>query len=458
MKHSKFVVFALFLFSIASCTKEFDNQILIEGDPIIPTAINIEADLLINVLDRSSNGLAAECIINGESYSTNAEGLLLIKSILLNIKGQTITFKADDYIEEIKYIVPSLGANLNLSVQMSKYNEFAEFDAITGGEFIVGGSTFTIPPLSIVHSSSDIYSGPVKVMAFNRLSALYASLSNSYRHNLSLSEKEMLTALENYGGYDIRLEDNEGNELFLMKGKTIKATIEVKKIENNDIAEQFDVMHYDKNLEYWSLNNTALKVGDYWETSLSKFGKLMWAVPVFSQFAEVKALDTDGVPLKNTMLFVFTEYGNPLSLFHTDNDGIGRGYIPVNSEFRIRTFQLCENPVIDQLYAPITESETLTVLEDFIAVSGEQVYHYKGIVEDCTGNPLPFSLVEFDTKPYPFHIISDENGKFNGAFLGCFSEFKTRVYNPSTNKYSAKFHFDGQEESDYDMGTLKLCE
>lgn len=459
MRYFKFVVFALFLFSISCCTEEFDNQIIIEDDPIIPPVTNVEADLLIQVVGPSKNGILAECMINGESYTTNEEGLLLLKSILLNKKGQTITSKSEGYVEEIRYIVPSLGAKLNLTVHMTPYEEFAEFDALEGGDFQILGSTFTVPPMSIVDKTGISYSGIANVKTKLRRNAVYVTLLYTYRHNLFIDEKEY-KILENFGGYDFQLEDAEGNELFLMNGKNVKAKLEIKNVTNlsNPIADEFDVMHFEKESENWTFINTATKVGDFWETELTKFGQLIWAIPTKAQLVEVRVTDDSGVPLRNTSLYTAADNSNPTSLVQTDNDGIGRCYAPIGKPFYMQTIQHCAPVTISIQFDPIWESEETIVLDDFVQSSLAREYHYEGSLEDCSGTPLPFAVLAIDRNYYPFHIISDEDGKFEGVFLSCHSDFEARIYDPTTNKYSEIFSFEGQEEEDYDLGTLKFCE
>ena len=100
-------------FCIFSCSKEHDI-ITIEEEPFEPATHVEVASLVISLKDN----LSFSCKINGQEYF-GEDGVLLIEKLLLDKVGNSVLIQAEGYFDEVRYIIPSLGARMYIEVEMS---------------------------------------------------------------------------------------------------------------------------------------------------------------------------------------------------------------------------------------------------------------------------------------------------------------------------------------------------
>ncbi len=457
MKISIIFFFAI-IFLAQSCTKEHD-MMHIEEEPFTPISY-IETKSLVISLFRD---IHFSCVINDQEYFSDDPGILILEDLLLKKEGNVIIIKSEGYYDELRYIIPSSGARLYLEVRMNEQKYFEGFDAKEGGTIVINDIEISFDPNTIVDADGNEYEGEVKASANHTRSELYFTLSRSFTQNKFMLNGKNHT-LNLLGGVDIILFDELLNPLFLKKDATVEFSFKVHTSENNVIPDNLEVLLYDNEEEVWQRIAQANKDGERWYGNLSDLGRLIWGVPYESRLAEIKCITENGNAVVNALVFLYTEYGNPMSIGYSDDKGILRIHVPVDESFILRSFELlCTGLFTSQEYSAVGNGvEDILMPDNFIIESfgNSQNYNvFKGNAVNCVGEIIEKSAIILPTRHgHNSVIFSDKTGNFNFVFPKCsLAQVEISMLDVASNLRSNEYNYENTDEPFIDLGSVLIC-
>jgi len=457
MRNGIVYFFALILFGI-SCSSEHD-MVQIEEEPFVPIS-NVETKSLAISLSRDVH---FSCVINDHEYFSEIPGILIIEDLLLKKEGNMILIKSEGYYDEMRYVIPSPGARLYLEVRMSEHTYFGGFNAKEGGAIVIKDIELVFAQNSIVDAEGNDFEGEVRASAKHTRSELYVTESRRFpQNNFVLNGKNHTLNLS--GGVDLMLIDDMMNPLFLKEDAMVEIGFKVFSSEGQQAPDLLEVLLYDQEDEEWKRIGHANKDGERWYGNLNELGRLIWGVPYESRLAEIKCITDIGDAVPNTFVFLYTEYGNPMSIGFSDGEGNLRIYVPVNEPFVLRTFEFCNSIFVSQEYSGVhDDGEEILMLENFVFESFTHRHNYdviRGEATNCMGEIIEESAIILPTRHGHNSIIfSDEDGSFDFIFPKCSDpQIKLSMLDVSSNTMSNEYLFETTDEPLIELGTVLICD
>ena len=446
----------IILLVFSSCTKEMDVSMIIEDDIVIIAPVFVETSLFMKISGFSNEDLDAICIINDVEYKPDANGFLYIPSILMNEEGQVVKVEAVGFMPALFGVIPSLGDITYLKGRVVRSGDIKTFDAAEGGNILIGLSEYIIPPLSIIELNGEEYFGKVDVKNYMRQSALFASLIETFGYNIFNSSDNKSYSLQTWGGHDIFLFDQEGNELQVKDGIKIQAKISVNSIDDNVIPGLFEVMRFNELEGNWEIDSEASFADGVHLTEISSFGHLRWSKKVETRRAKVKTPILLGA-LTDILLMVYVDESNPISIAKTNDKGFSFIDIPKEGLFRINSLIPCE-PYSASYEYNIVDEGSEEVIELNYNVGFDQAIKVEGSIVNCSGNPVPNGILEVNNSLQTQHFLADNEGNISINLPTCeVGQKSSRVYNPSTQEYSETFYIE-IASGFTSFGEIKACQ
>ena len=466
MRLSLFFLFSIILL-IVSCTKEHDMIDIVE-EPFEPISSVQISTLLISLND----DIPFSCIINDEEYFSESSGLLLIENLLLDLSGNFVLIKSEGYYDEIRYVVPALGAHLYMEVALIEIKilgginrKFGQFSALEGGTISNFQIDIDIEPKSIVDGFGNLFEGDVGVFATNTFAGAYVSNIRLFPHNFFM-EDDNTKILNIGGGLNMVLLDDSNNRLYLKEDSNAKISFELQSVDQAGLPEIVELMNYDIKTNMWMSMGTAEKEGEKWHGTMNDFGIIVWGVKYESRIAEIKLITNDGYPVPNKFVWLFTNLGTPTSLVFSDGEGIIRTHIPLGVEFRLSTIENVTTPIVITKQYSIVGSgvSDLLKLDDFILTSdGYKIY--SGSVIDCNAEIIKESAIitpgpaELGQSRYNSYVFSDDVGVFNFAYpINSSNTLNFKGFDLNTYDTSDDYIISNENENAVDFGNLLVCE
>ncbi|MDF1696577.1 MAG: hypothetical protein P1U56_12125 [Saprospiraceae bacterium] len=462
----------LILFSIiilaSSCTKEQDITTIIE-EPFTPIT-NIEIESLVVTIKED---IPFTVTIDDQVFTSLGGGVLLMKNVLLSKMGSQVVVRSTGYFDEVRYVIPNLGANHHLEVELSKIkvessfcNEFESFDAASGGVFSGFRVNIEIEPNAIVDAAGNIYDGTVRVFACNIFAGAYFSNNRKFPHHVTVQDGKFIT--QNIGGgLNIVMLDNLDNRLFLKEGVETKLSFELQNSEQVGLPDELDLTYYDFTENKWINIGAVVKQGDQWEGKLSHLGLVTWGPSFESKIARIRVSTEDGVVIPNKQIYLFTDLATPHCVAFTDNEGYCTIPIPLETSFTIRTFQSLGAFIFADKEFPIVTygGEEIIELEDFL-IDPAFFQVYLGQVLDCNEQVVKNSALVMGNESNNFagnevssYFFSRGNGTFHFAQLKTEKNpIKMQAFDFDTDNISDVYNTWNYQEETVEFGSLSICQ
>lgn len=444
-----------------SCTKEHDI-VDIDEEPFTPVS-NIELGTLVVTVNIDE---PFTCTINDQVYSNDRPGVILIENLLLKKEGNLILIKSDEYFDETRYVIPSLGAHAYLEVDMTRLNSLANFNAKEGGAISLSRLEIEIAPNMIVDAQGNPYEGEVNVALKNTFSGAYSSQIRKFPQNLKTINDE-LTLLHFLDGYDLEIADQMMNPLFVKEGFSASFKIKIRDETNQTIPDILEMRHFDNEKSTWEKIGSVEKNGDWWTGTIYDFGKINVGTPYNCRPAQVKLITEEGLIVPNKFVLLTLGTSTPFSLGFSDNEGNIRIHIPLDKEFSLATLErnAMLDPIKYQKYDIVNmDDEELLILDDFV-LNSEEYQRYTGFINDCNGQLIKESafILEdakdiFSISEFTSYFFSNEEGFYDFARPKNSSEFRTvRSLDISTNTQSIEYSIPNNVEYNVDFENFPIC-
>lgn len=467
MRYSLFIYISILLLGV-SCTKEKDIY-TIEEEPFEPV-LNVEvASLVVSI----GEDIPFTCIINEEEYTSLGGGILLIQDLLMDKTGSTIRIESEGYYDEIRYVIPSIGANHHLEVALTRIKSSNSYSSLLGTFQSQEGTTLSkfkveidIPANAIEDGSGNLYEGQVNVYGCNLFSAAY--FSNTLRFPTNSFEEDGVSKTHNIGGgFYIVLLDNLDNELYLKEGIELNIRFELQSAEQVGIKDVSELVYFDFEGNQWKSMGTITKEDEVWSGTVDKLGLVAWGTTYESRIASLTLKTDEGLIAPNKMVWVFGELNTPMTNAFSDNNGNVKLRVPVGVDFRVSSLDFNGNFVFAfNEYGTVgSGAEEVLELDDLI-LNSELYQMYQGNVVDCDNNVVQNSAISMKgysnsigSGGFEMFVFSDDQGQFN------FVQSKTEdnpirmfAYDIETNQVSQEYPIFNFSEKTIDFGSLSICE
>jgi len=446
----------LFIIGISSCTKEFDTTEIINEEETAFVQQNVETNLFIKVIDYSpTKTIVSRCIINDIIYPVDDNGFLVIPNILLDTKGQLVKIEADGYLPSIHSVTPSLGDITYLKIRLTQSQSQKTFDANLGGTFSIGDSEYNVPPQSVIDGNGDLYLGTVIVENFSRSSALFASRIGAFPHSHIPGLEDQ--SIQSYGGHDIFLKDENGNDLGIKPDTKITASIEIKPIDNTVIPSDMEVLIFDEEASIWDVVDMSTMNDEKYAIEIPKFGFIRWGTRLLTTQAKV-LIDSEDGPLTDIVTMVYKDGGHPISLAYSNDKGYAYVRVPKDEGFTIRSLTSCQPFITFNDYNAVGEAtDDIVTLPRFTGF--DESVSIRGSIVDCNNQAVGSGILQIKMPLQIHYYMSDENGNFDISLASCETPtLKANVYDLSTSTFSDEFEITYDASAAIDFGVIQACQ
>ena len=461
-----FLIVLIFLGT--SCTKEHDLMDVDEEE--LTPITNVEVSSLIVSIGEDK---PFSCIINGKEYFSEETGILLLNNILLEKEGNSILVKSDGHFDEVRYVVPSLGAHLFLEVQLTETDNtntggFVKkvygFDTKEGGTISAFKIDIKIEPNTFLDAQGDAYDGKANIFFYSLFNTAYITNIRSFPQ-IHFVEDRKDNIFNLYGGVNIVVMDESMNPLFVKEGFSVDIDFDAFSTIF-DVPNILEIRYFDEHMGVWQNSEKAEKGEEKWKTTISDLGIIAWGISYESRPAEARLVTDEGVPIPNKFVWLSTgAYETATNIAFSDSEGKIRVHVPVGNDFSLSTVKSASNPPTTFKNYSIVGSgaEELIKLDDFV-LNSEDFQVYTGNVVGCHGDVIKQSAIitnspkEFGTSKYISYVFSDENGMYNFAFpKDNINEIKFSAFDVVANLESSKYFVSNIDEQAVDFGNLLVC-
>ncbi len=458
----------LLIFVFSACRKDV-NEVTVDPntpDPTIenyePQVENITAGLTLFVVDENETPVIdAKVSLNGQSYTTDDFGHLIINDETLNSLGSLVKVDKAGYFKGSRRFFPVAGKNSRVKIQLLPKNFNRSFTAADGGEIGIDNvAKVVFPPNSIQTADGEIYEGTVMVASQwinpSKLSCLDQMPGNLQGVNSELED----VALATYGMIAVELEDELGQPLNIAEGYTAEISMPLTANLINGAPAQIPLWSYNETYGLWVEEGVANLEGNKYVGEVSHFSFWNCDIPYDNVNLEMTLVDEQAVPLANTLVTLTTSGSTNTPIISgsgaTDQDGLVAGFVPANEILSMEVFDLCGVVIytgnigpfdVDTNLGDVTIPGTTTVNNTTIT----------GDLLDCNDDPITNGMIiaSFDGQT-SYHYLTSSNFSITFSTCNITSEVEIVAYNLDNLKKSDPAIIPSGTSTD--LGIVKACD
>jgi hypothetical protein len=400
--------------------------------PVIDVPYNAGAKITTSIAGRvtNQNGDAlngVEIAIGSSTVITDANGKFIIAKATVNQKSGLIKATKVGYFGGSRTIVAKEKVINNVVIELVKKTESGNFSNAAGGTITVAsGGNIVFPANAVVTKSGAAYSGSVKVAAYF-LDPTSKSCSKQMPGDLrGINTGNNEQILTSYGMMAVELNGSNGEALQLATGKTASLTFPVVAAIQAAAPATIPLWFFDETKGMWVEQGSATKVGNNYVGSVSHF--TWWNCDAGASFInyKLKIVDQNGnavenalVTLQRTSITSWIGIASGVSA----SDGTLNGLVPNNEKLDLKIYSsnywYCTTPATYTAtvgpFAADADGGTIAITIPNLATTSVNI---KGIVNDCSGNPVAsgYAIIHLGTDVFYDNIT---NGAFDFTKIFC---------------------------------------
>lgn len=437
-----------------ACHKDFDNTVITTGP--IPT-VNVQASLYGRVLDAYGYVVSGAMIqVDGQTLTTNAQGLFFVYNQQLNKNGTYVRVSAPGYFSAARFAYPQLGSSSYLEITLvSKYQ--SSYSTAAAANIIVGGgSSVNIPAHSLITADGQPYNG-IFMVAARWLDPSDPKTYNQMPGDLRAQDANgQAKVLKTFGMIDVELSSPAGDPLQLASGKKAAIHLFIPASLQSTAPATIPLWHFDVASGYWQEEGSAARQGNDYVGEVSHFSFWNCDVPADYILLNGCLVNDAGQPLVN-MLVSLTSAQFGTGYGYTDAQGMFGGVVPANEALSLQVLDDCYNVVDVITIGPFSTNTTLNKIE--VNLGSQSTIAVSGDLVDCNSGPLSTGLA------YVYHhdtlllvLPTDANGHFEGTIHNCYplTTFHMTAYDAANPLQSAPSAVNVINNI-ADVGTIPVC-
>jgi hypothetical protein len=432
IKTTKNYVFILLAASVSlwSCKKTSD----VIPEPTAPAnttginvndAIRVTATVTGSVLDENGVPMPNAAVSSGSSNTTtDAFGNFIFRNISVSQANGSVTVTKAGYFKGVKSFVTSAGRNNYVKIQLIKQNLTATIAAATAATVAVAPNVnIAFPAGAFATASGAAYTGQVRVFAtyIDPTASNLPLIVPGDLRGINSSNSEFL--LKSYGMVGAEFTDANGAPLRIAAGKTAQINFGIPASMLATAPNSIPLWHFDEVTARWKEEGAAVKNGNAYTATVSKFS--FWNCDVPSNFVNLEARFTNSLnntPLANVLVKITSLANNTFAFDHTNDSGYVSGYVPKNENLRLEviTSTLCASNAIayTQNIGPYSANVNLGNIN--VALPTNTYISFSGNVKNCANAAVTNGYVNFLVNNQTTAIACiDGQGNFNCTVLKC---------------------------------------
>lgn len=443
----KFAMLCFISLLMIACNKDIDEEMLDVPDGPVPVVEQVEMDLLV-IVDR----LIADksiCIIKGEHYSFNSQGILCLDNFLFSVKGEWLRIETDGHNSVLKYVIPRVNGFVSINANsIRSYKKADEFDSMEGAVYGTEDFELEYPAMAFVDESGIIYNGVVQPSLWFR-NEIYLSENDIVPNVFYKDIKGNDNAVFHYMWLEIEFRDDANNLLKISKDKTVK--FKYKQAYSN-MDRGLELFTFDKDLNLWR-NEGISDFKDGWVLGeLKNDGLFVFGKSRQSNLVEFKILDSDSNPVIHEEVVIWE--GGSTFPYNTNSDGEGfvRAPAPIGLNFHVGVVYYCNGIGHVNIEKQATEySESILQLSD-CEMDQVKMKKFSGKLLACDSLPYSNHLMMINNhKP----IVTEGDGSFVFYIKDCHNSAEYKVLSCDGEVRYDRTFTDLNEAGD--LGTVFLC-
>ena len=400
-----------------ACHKDFDNTVITTGP--IPT-VNVQASLYGRVLDAYGYVVSGAMIqVDGQTLTTNAQGLFFVYNQQLNKNGTYVRVQAAGYFPAGRFAYPQLGSSTYLKIVMSIKQPVSFSTASVADITVSGGASVSIPAQSLVTAGGQSYSGNYLVAA-RWLDPSDPETFTEMPGDLRAQDANGLgKVLKTFGMIGVELSSPAGDPLQLAPGQKATIRLPLPAAVQAAAPASIPLWHFDEATGYWQEEGSATREGNQYVGEVSHFSFWNCDVPADYILLNGCLVNDAGQPLVN-MLVSLTSAQFGTGYGYTDAQGQFGGLVPANEvlNMTLKVADTCNTVIYATMIGPFTTNTTLAKIE--VNLAGQHKLTLSGELVDCSGLPLTTGLAYvYDQTTLVAVLPTDTNGHFGAMVYTC---------------------------------------
>ncbi|MBK8566206.1 MAG: hypothetical protein IPN76_23405 [Saprospiraceae bacterium] len=361
------MLFATLLVAVFACRKDVD-EVTTEETNYVPPILEkweqpvapVTGTLIVFVGNEAGGPVPnAKVKLGNLTLSTDQYGHAFFRDANMNAEGTFIKVENSAYFTGSRRFFPVDGAETRVKVELIAKQFDQSFASQLGGVVEVpGGASITFPENSIRKANGSPYNGMVKVAA-RWLDPTNPRTLDRMPGNLqginSVGEEVVLAT---YGMVVAELQDEDGNPLNILEGKTASIRMPVPASQLANAPGEIPLWSYYEEYGVWAEEGKAtLQNGVYvGEVSHFSFWNCDYPYPLVNFTATF--VDENGDPLVNYWVTLTPSNGWAGSGI-TDNNGTTSGKVPKDEAFTLEVLDQCGDVLYTLSVGPFTDDADL---------------------------------------------------------------------------------------------------
>ncbi len=400
------------------CRKNVDDITIVNGP--IPSVM-VEATIMGRVTYQGEAVSLAQIMIGNKTYSTNDQGIFLIKNEQLDQNGTLLKAIKNGFFTAYRFAYPQLGSITQVNIELTKKGQGIVFQSTLGTALEISNNNgqpaglINIPPNAIAYDNGAGYNGLVRayVVAFDP--TIPDDLRTAPGDLRAQDSTARARYLQSFGMLGVELVDPTGNRLNLRPGVKAKMQVWIPESLLGIAPNEIPLWHFNENNGYWEEEGTATRNSNVYEGEVGHFS--FWNCDIPTDYCHIKGrvVNGNGDPIVGaTVIINSPNFGTTSGL--TDQTGCYAGIIPANEVLEVRVGE-CNISTNFGPFAPASQNQVADL------VIQNSLFTFSGKVVDCNGNPAANAVAIIDQ----FFALTDAAGQYQFITQKCSSIVGTTV-------------------------------
>ncbi len=400
------------------CRKNVDDTTILNGP--IPSVM-VEATIMGRVTYQGEAVSLAQIMIGNKVYSTNDQGIFLIKNEQLDQNGTLLKAIKNGFFTAYRFVYPQLGSITQVNIELKKKDQGIVFQSTQGTALEISynngqpAGLIIIPPNAIAYDNGAGYNGSVRayMVAFDPTKP--EDLSTAPGDLRAQDSTAQARYLQSFGMLGVELIDQAGNRLNLRPGTKAKMQVWIPESLLGIAPNEIPLWHFNENNGYWEEEGKATRNGDVYEGEVGHFS--FWNCDIPTDYCHIKGrvVNGNGDPIVGATVFIGSpNYGVASGL--TDQTGTYAGIIPANEVLEVRVGD-CNVSTNFGPFAPASQNQVANI------VLQNNLFTFSGKVVDCSGNPVANAVAFIDQ----YFALTNSSGQYQFITQACSTLVGTSV-------------------------------
>ncbi|MEO8770713.1 MAG: hypothetical protein ABI402_11525 [Ferruginibacter sp.] len=413
-----------------------------ENHLAIPAATPVTGSVSGVIVDENNSPVsAAEVKCSGSTFTTDANGLFVIKNVPLDKYVSTVTVNKAGYYKGIRSFAATPTMNY-VSIKLIPKALTSSVSATAGGTVnLSNGTILTLQPNGVViKSSGAAYSGTVNVYA-SYIDPTTSDFSARVPGSMMGQDASNMYVLASTGMMAVELESSTGEALQLATGKQASIKLPIPSSLTSKAPATIDTWSLDDR-GVWIKENTATKNGDFYEMQVSHFSFWNCDFPLNAIYLTIHLQDQNNQPLTNTDVALTVPPSASVwttTQGYTDSLGNVSGLVPYGTAISlsvISNIYNCTTPIYTQAIGPFTVDASITVTA---TLSVDEYLIVTGTANDCGNQPIHSGTAVVYAGQYGAFYTSISNGTYTVTvpYCGNITTVNALVLDNATQAYAS---------------------